>query len=72
MDSHYEITYGVSVDFHIALAPRCTTFFLLKMLRMAVSVNTLSPDFDTFSNPIPLITYPEVLTMLVGIEKKRS
>ena len=35
-------------------------------------VDTLTLDFDNSSNLIPLVTYPEVLRVLVGREKKRS
>ncbi|CAF3385920.1 unnamed protein product, partial [Rotaria sp. Silwood2] len=35
-------------------------------------VDTTPPILDNHSDPIPLVTYPEILKVLVGREKKRS
>lgn len=35
-------------------------------------VDTPAPEFDNWSDRIPLVSYPEILKVLVGREKKRS
>jgi hypothetical protein len=42
------------------------------VVRQHPYVDTPPPDFDNYSNPIPLVTYPGVIKALVGRDKRRS